>query len=74
MHNALLVVQIVLAILMTIAILLQEKGSGMGEAIGGTGAGASFQTSKRGAEKVLGQITFVLILFFLAVSLVLNLV
>lgn len=71
MHTALIIVQIVLALMLTIAILIQERGSGMGEAIGGSG-GAGFQTSKRGAEKVLAQATVVLLVAFLLISLALN--
>ena len=44
----------------------------MGEAIGGSGGGAGFQTSKRGAEKMLAQATVILVSAFLVISLVLN--
>jgi len=70
MHTALLITQIVIGVLLALVILVQEKGSGLGEAIGGTGA--NYQTVKRGAEKVLANTTIVLIAIFLALSLAIN--
>lgn len=70
MHTALLITQIVIGILLILVILIQEKGSGLGEAIGGTGA--NYQTVKRGAEKVLARTTVVLVAVFLGLSLALN--
>jgi len=70
MHTALLIAQIVTAILVALLILIQDKGTGMGEAIGGTGGG--FQNTKRGAEKILSQTTIVMVFIFMAVSLALN--
>lgn len=58
-------VQIVLAIIVIVAVILQSKGGGLGSAFGG---GASYHT-KRGAEKslfyltILGSIAFVVIAF-----------
>lgn len=73
MQTIFLIIQIVLSILLVIAILVQEKASGLGEAIGGSST-AGFQTSKRGAEKVLSQLTVGLLALFLIVSLALNFV
>jgi protein translocase SecG subunit len=73
MQTVLLVLQVIAAILLAGSILIQERGSGMGEAIGGSSA-AGFQTSKRGAEKVLAQLTVVLLVAFMILSLVLNFV
>lgn len=73
MQTALVIIQIVAAVLLVFVILVQEKGSGLGEAIAG-GSASSFQTSKRGAEKVLSQITVGLLVLFLLVSLALNFV
>ena len=72
MHTILIVLQVICAVLLAGSILVQEKGSGMGEAVGGSGGGAGFQTSKRGAEKMLAQATVVLVIAFLAISLALN--
>lgn len=74
MQTTLLVLQVISALLMIIAIMVQEKGSGMGEALGGTGGGSSFQTTKRGAEKVLAQATVLLMVLFIGFSLALNFV
>lgn len=73
MATALLVVQIISALLLLVAIMLQEKGSGLGEALTGS-ASASFQTTKRGAEKLLARATVVLMVLFVGLSLALNFV
>ena len=64
MQTALLIIEIVLALLLVLAILIQEKGSGFGEAIGGVG-GSSFETTKRGPEGVLATLTVILMVLFL---------
>ncbi len=57
------IVQIVISILLTAAILLQQRGTGLGMAFGG--GGEIFRT-KRGIEKGLFYVTIVLsALFFL---------
>lgn len=73
MQNALLISQIVVSLLLSLLILVQERGSGLGEGIAGVG-GATIQTKKRGAEKVLAQLTIVMIVLFLGLSLSLNFV
>lgn len=56
------VIQITLSILLVAAILLQQRGSGLGAAFGGEGN--VFRT-KRGVEKVLFYVTIGLaVLFF----------
>ncbi|MEK7146564.1 MAG: preprotein translocase subunit SecG [Patescibacteria group bacterium] len=75
LHTIFSVLQIITAIFMAFTILIQEKGGGLGEGVGGSaGAGASFQATKRGAEKLISTLTFVLAFCFLAFSLVLNFV
>lgn len=61
------IVQIVLAVLLAVAILLQNKSTGLGSAFGG-GDAVVFQ--KRGPEKALFIITVVLAVAFFGVSLV----
>lgn len=73
MQTALLITQITISILLSLLILIQERGSGLGEGIAGVG-GTTIQTKKRGAEKVLAQLTVVLIVVFLGLSLSLNFV
>ncbi len=70
MQTALLIAQFISGLFLALLILLQEKGSGLGEAIGGTGA--SYQSVKRGAEKVLANLTIVLVVLFVGFSLTLN--
>jgi protein translocase SecG subunit len=69
-HTILLVSQLVSAGLLALLILVQEKGSGLGEAIGGVGA--NYQTTKRGAEKFLANATVIMLTLFIALSLALN--
>lgn len=71
-HTILLISHVVVALLLAFLILVQEKGSGLGEAIGGVGA--SYQTTKRGAEKFLASATVVMLCAFLGLSLALNFV
>ncbi len=67
MKNVLLIVNIVLAILITTFILIQGKGAGLGSAWGG--GGELFQT-RRGVEKIILWLTTVFIILFFIVSLV----
>lgn len=60
------IAQILVAIVLTIVILLQAKGSGVGTALGG-GTSGSFRT-RRGVEKTLFQLTILLAAVFLAIS------
>lgn len=66
MERFLAIVQIVLAALLTVAILLQSKGTGLGGVFGGEG---NVYRTKRGAEKFLFAGTIVLAVLFLAVAL-----
>jgi preprotein translocase subunit SecG len=60
------VAQILLATVLTTVLLLQAKGSGIGTALGG-GTGSSFRT-RRGVEKTLFQLTIILAIVMLVVS------
>ena len=57
--------QIILALMLTAAVLVQQKGSGLSSAFGGTGMEYS---TKRGAEKFFFYATIVLAILFLVVS------
>ena len=61
------VAQIILAILLIVAVMLQSSGTGLGAAFGG--GGNAFRT-KRGAEKKLFQLTVMLAILFFGVALV----
>ena len=60
------IAQILVASMLMLVILLQAKGSGIGTALGG-GTNSSFRT-RRGVEKTLFQLTIVLAVVFLIVS------
>lgn len=60
------VVQIIIAVALTIAILLQVRGAGLGSVFGGTGT--VFKT-RRGIDKLLFRTTIVLSVLFGALSL-----
>lgn len=63
MKITLLVIQIIVAIAMSVLILIQAKGTGLGRAFGqGT------YHSKRGVEFVIFRFTIVLAVLFVAVS------
>lgn len=61
------IVQIVLAVLLVIAILLQQKGSGLGAAFGGL---SNIYTTKRGIDKILFQLTIAFAILFFVVAVV----
>jgi preprotein translocase subunit SecG len=60
------VAQILVGVLLTVILLLQAKGSGVGTALGG-GSGGSFRT-RRGVEKQLFNLTIFLAVVFLLIS------
>lgn len=60
------IAQILIGILLTVILLLQAKGSGVGTALGG-GSGGSFRT-RRGVEKQLFNLTIFLSVVFLLIS------
>ena len=67
MNVFIIFVQILLAILLMGAILLQTRGTGLGQAWGG---GGEFYRSKRGLEKILFRATIVLAALFLLWSII----
>ena len=60
------IIQLILAILLTGAILLQARGSGLGAAFGGEG---NVYRTKRGIEKKLHNTTIILAIIFFGISL-----
>lgn len=58
------IVQIILSVLIIILVLLQTKSSGLSTVFGG----GSFQTTRRGSEKVLHVFTVVVVALFAIVS------
>lgn len=65
MRNFLLILNIVLSISIVVLIMMQQKGSGLGAAMGG--AGEAFQT-RRGLEKWVLRLTVALTILFFIVS------
>ncbi len=61
MRNLLLGLHIAVSLLLVVAILLQQKGAGLGSAFGGESA---LYRSRRGAEKFLFGATIVLAILF----------
>lgn len=58
-------VQIILSVLLTAAILLQQRGSSIGGAFGGDNFSATYH-KRRGAELFLYRLSTVLAIFFVA--------
>ncbi|MDK3161684.1 preprotein translocase subunit SecG [Anaerolineae bacterium CFX9] len=67
MDRALQIVSILVSILLVVLILLQVKGGGLGDLLGGDSGGGIART-RRGLEKTLFQLTIGLAVAFLAVS------
>ncbi len=67
MNTFFTVTQVLISILLSLSILLQQKGTGLSATFGGQGG---FHASKRGAEKILHNATIVLAVLFVANSLV----
>jgi preprotein translocase subunit SecG len=65
---AIRVIQIILSIAVIGFILLQARGAGLGSAFGGSSGGAVFKT-RRGVERLIFNLTIVLVILFAAVSL-----
>ena len=65
MQNTISIIQIVLSILLTIAILLQHSGTGLGGTFGGE---ANVYRSKRGMEKFLFNATVAIAVSFIGIS------
>lgn len=59
--------QLLISIILIVVVLLQTRGTDVGAALGMGGGGGSFRT-RRGLEKTLFQLTIVLAIMFLAIS------
>jgi preprotein translocase subunit SecG len=66
MQTPLLIAQMILAIALLAAILLQQRGTGLGGAFGGE---VTAYRSRRGIERTLFRMTIVLAVLFVAFSL-----
>lgn len=63
------IAQLIIAVLLIVAILLQNKHGGLGGAFGGSGGGSANYMTKRGFEKKLYIATVVLAVLFFLISL-----
>ena len=68
MQTYLVVAQIVISVALVLIILLQVRGGGLG---GIFGQGDTVYRTKRGVEKTLFQFTIILVVLFVAISLLL---
>ena len=59
------IIQIVVSVLLMLAILIQNRGTGLGAAFGGEG---NIYRTKRGAEKILHIATIVMAVIFMATA------
>ena len=59
------IAQIISAILLTVLILMQNRGAGLSATFGGSGG---FYATKRGAEKIISVATIVTAVLFLVLS------
>jgi len=66
MRNYFIIAQMILSVALTAALLLQVKGGGLG---GIFGQADTVYRTRRGLEKTLFQITIVLVVLFLGISL-----
>ncbi len=64
-----MIAQIIIGILITTSILLQNRGEGIGELFGGSGGGEHFRT-RRGMEAFLYYGTITLVVIFATLSFV----
>lgn len=61
------IIQLILAVILIVTVLLQQKGSGLGGIFGGSG---NVYSTKRGVDKILHYITIVAAIVFFLVSLI----
>jgi protein translocase SecG subunit len=67
MKQVIFLIQTIIAILVAVTILIQQKGAGLGSTFGGE---MGFYRTRRGAEKLLFYATIVLIVLFVISSIV----
>lgn len=57
------VIEIILAVVLTVLVLVQTKGGGLGSFMGGSDSGGSFRT-RRGVEATIYHITIIVAIVF----------
>lgn len=61
------IIHLIITVLLVTCVLLQQRGSGLGDAFG---ADTSVFTSRRGAEKVLFYLTIIFGISFMALAII----
>lgn len=67
MKTILIVTEVIVSILLTLLIITQNKDGGLSAMMGG---GGSFESTKRGAEKIIYQATIALAVLFMLLAFV----
>ncbi len=65
LRTALQIIQVLISIALVALIILQSKGSGIGNLLGGGEGGMGITKTRRGLEKTLFQLTIILSAIFL---------
>ncbi|PJF35889.1 MAG: preprotein translocase subunit SecG [Candidatus Thermofonsia Clade 1 bacterium] len=65
LRTALQVIQVLISIALIVLIILQAKGSGIGNLLGGGEGGLGITKTRRGLEKTLFQVTIIFAAVFL---------
>ncbi len=68
--DVLTVLQVIISVLLIIAILMQNRSSGLGMSFGGGGAADSGYYTRRGFESFLMQGTIILSIAFIVIAIV----
>jgi preprotein translocase subunit SecG len=68
-QSALQIAAVIVSVMLVVLILLQVKGGGLGSLLGGE-SGLGISRTRRGLEKTLYQLTIVMSIVFLAISIV----
>ena len=63
MNDIFQIITIISAVLMTILILLQTRGAGLGAGFGGSG---ELFTARRGVDKTMHQVTIIIAIIFVS--------
>lgn len=61
------IIQLILAVILIVTVLLQQKGTGLSGVFGGSG---NIYSTKRGLDKILFNITVATVVIFFVISLV----
>ncbi len=73
MKNIIGILQVIVSILLIIAVIFQQRGSGIGGAFGGAGGGEVFH-GRRGLDNILYKATIILSVLFFILSIAIFLV